>query len=157
MKPCRDCGAPTSPAARSCPKCGILNPVVQWVALPDGAHETYREPIATGYQSPVAAAIAEAPAIKPIRVGVAKPEDAFSGDRLAYWAIWAVLFTLLSTFVVGGAIGGIIAALVAIPIGFAIPSREDGYKLPPVVSYLMILGSIGVFAWRLSQAGAGPI
>jgi hypothetical protein len=27
------------------PHCGILNPVVQWVALPDGAHLTQREPV----------------------------------------------------------------------------------------------------------------
>lgn len=43
MKPCRDCGAPTAPSARSCPSCGILNPVMHWVSLPDGEHLTARE------------------------------------------------------------------------------------------------------------------
>jgi hypothetical protein len=44
MKPCRDCGQPAAASARSCPHCGILNPVVQWVALPNGEHLTHREP-----------------------------------------------------------------------------------------------------------------
>jgi hypothetical protein len=47
MKPCRDCGQPAAASARSCPHCGILNPVVQWVALPDGEHLTHREPAKT--------------------------------------------------------------------------------------------------------------
>lgn len=61
MKPCRDCGQPTSPAARSCPSCGILNPVNQWVSYPDGSHETAREPVGPrrpapgGFGSPVPA------------------------------------------------------------------------------------------------------
>lgn len=45
MKPCRDCGNATAPSARSCPRCGILNPVLQWVALPDGSHHTARVPV----------------------------------------------------------------------------------------------------------------
>jgi hypothetical protein len=45
MKPCRDCGQPAAASARSCPHCGILNPVVQWVALPNGEHLTHREPV----------------------------------------------------------------------------------------------------------------
>lgn len=45
MQPCRDCCRPTPPSARSCPACGILNPVVQWVALPGGSHLTHREPV----------------------------------------------------------------------------------------------------------------
>lgn len=49
MKPCRECGQPTAPTARSCPTCGILNPVQQWVAYPDGSHVTAREPAAGGY------------------------------------------------------------------------------------------------------------
>lgn len=48
MKPCRECGQPTAPTARSCPTCGILNPVQQWVAYPDGSHATAREPVAGG-------------------------------------------------------------------------------------------------------------
>jgi hypothetical protein len=47
MKPCRDCGQPAAASARSCPHCGILNPVVQWVALPNGEHLTHREPVKT--------------------------------------------------------------------------------------------------------------
>jgi hypothetical protein len=53
MKPCRDCSQPASPAARSCPHCGIMNPVHQWVALPDGSHLTAR-----AAPDPVAAAAA---------------------------------------------------------------------------------------------------
>ena len=47
MTPCRDCGQPAAASARSCPHCGILNPVVQWVALPNGEHLTHREPVRT--------------------------------------------------------------------------------------------------------------
>lgn len=48
MQPCRDCGKPTAASARSCPSCGILNPVLQWVALPDGSHDTHRETVRPG-------------------------------------------------------------------------------------------------------------
>jgi hypothetical protein len=42
MKPCRDCTQPVFPASRSCPHCGIVNPVMQWIAMPDGSHHTAR-------------------------------------------------------------------------------------------------------------------
>lgn len=48
VKPCRDCGNATAPSARSCPSCGILNPVLQWVALPDGSHHTARVAVTGG-------------------------------------------------------------------------------------------------------------
>ncbi|HEX8393419.1 MAG TPA: hypothetical protein VF665_13830 [Longimicrobium sp.] len=48
MQHCRDCGKPTAASARSCPSCGILNPVLQWVALPDGSHDSHREPVRPG-------------------------------------------------------------------------------------------------------------
>lgn len=71
MKPCRDCSKPTPSSARSCPHCGILNPVVQWVALPDGSHLTRREmpdPVAaaaalSARPTPAAAARAMAPIV----------------------------------------------------------------------------------------------
>ena len=44
MKPCRDCSTPVASAERSCPHCGILNPVITWVAYPDGSHLTQRVP-----------------------------------------------------------------------------------------------------------------
>lgn len=54
MKPCRDCSTPVSSAERSCPHCGILNPVVTWVAHPDGSHLTQRVP-ASERRAPLAA------------------------------------------------------------------------------------------------------
>ena len=45
LKPCRDCGQPVKYTARSCPYCGIMNPVAKWVALPDGSDETHRVPV----------------------------------------------------------------------------------------------------------------
>lgn len=62
MSSCRDCARPTPASARSCPHCGILNPVVQWVAYPDGSHVTARvapDPVAA------AAALAGKPAPRP--------------------------------------------------------------------------------------------
>ena len=45
QKPCRDCGVLVNYTARSCPYCGIMNPVAKWVALPDGSDETHRVPV----------------------------------------------------------------------------------------------------------------
>lgn len=62
MSACRDCSRPTPASARSCPHCGILNPVVQWVAYPDGSHLTARlapDPVAA------AAALSGKPAPRP--------------------------------------------------------------------------------------------
>lgn len=167
MKPCRDCGAPTAPSARSCPHCGILNPVQQWVSMPNGEHLTHREPVSPGA---AAAALRAAPAgfgamaaPAPAFVGapsaaaataiLAKPratgEPGFGDDKLASWAIWSVLFALLSTFVIGGLIGGAIAALLAVPIGKALPTRDDGRKLPVPVSAVLIALSIALFFGRI--------
>lgn len=54
MKPCRDCSTPVASAERSCPHCGILNPVITWVAHPDGSHLTERVP-ASERRPPLAA------------------------------------------------------------------------------------------------------
>ena len=54
MKPCRDCSTPVASAERSCPHCGILNPVITWVAHPDGSHLTQRVP-ASERRPPLAA------------------------------------------------------------------------------------------------------
>jgi len=65
LKPCRDCGTFVPWTSRSCPHCGILNPVAKWVALPEGADETYREPAARRAETPAPgypAAYASAPA-----------------------------------------------------------------------------------------------
>jgi hypothetical protein len=45
QKPCRDCGQQVASSARSCPQCGIMNPVIQWTALPDGSHDNFRVPV----------------------------------------------------------------------------------------------------------------
>jgi hypothetical protein len=55
QKPCRDCGVLVSYTARSCPYCGIMNPVTKWVALPDGSDETHRVPV-TAYSAMTMAA-----------------------------------------------------------------------------------------------------
>jgi hypothetical protein len=55
LKPCRDCGTAVPWTSRSCPHCGILNPVAKWVALPDGADETYREPVRRVVETPAPA------------------------------------------------------------------------------------------------------
>lgn len=54
LKPCRDCGAAVPYTSRSCPHCGIMNPVAKWVALPDGEDERFRVPV-TAYSSMTAA------------------------------------------------------------------------------------------------------
>lgn len=45
MSRCRDCSRPASPMDRSCPHCGILNPVGTWVVIPEGSHLPRRAPV----------------------------------------------------------------------------------------------------------------
>lgn len=149
MQPCRDCGAPTAPSARSCPKCGILNPVMQWVALPDGSHLTAREPVGAGAAAIAAPApfarFAPAPAAAPAN----RARDVFGEDRLASWAIWVIVFAILDATLIGGAIGGLIAGVISIPIGAMLPTREDGRKIPTWLSFTLLgIGLLALF-WPL--------
>lgn len=66
-------------------------------------------------------------------------------DSLAGWAVWAVVFVILSSTLVGGAIGGLIAAVLAIPITKALPVRSDGRRLPAVLSVVLIVTAAIVF------------
>jgi hypothetical protein len=66
LKPCRDCGASVQYTARSCPYCGIMNPVAKWVALPDGSDETHRVPV-TAYSAMAMAARGTAMLSRPPR------------------------------------------------------------------------------------------
>lgn len=143
MKPCRDCGVPTAASARSCPSCGILNPVLQWVALPNGEHLTRREPV-SGVGGGALAMSASAPMFTPPVAPRAKG-DVFGEDRLASWAIWVTLFVLLSVTIIGGAIGGVIAAVISVPVGMMLPTRPDGRKLPAWLSIALIAASVFVF------------
>lgn len=139
MSPCRDCGVPTAPSARSCPSCGILNPVLQWVALPDGAHLTRREPVQPGGGAYAAALPAPRSFLPP---APARKGDAFGTDRLGSWSLWTLLFGILSNFVIGGAIGGLIAGVIALPIGAALPVRADGRKIPVPASLAMLAAGL---------------
>jgi hypothetical protein len=162
--PCRDCGAPTAASARSCPRCGILNPVLQWVSFPDGSHLTAREAVGSmGSYSPApagaAVAAGRAPAMPaPSAFAAAAPAPGrvrFSGisprsqgaapDLLADWAIWCTLVTVLSLLIVGGLIGGLIAGAITYPLRRALPVRPDGRQLPVALSWAMIAGSVIVF------------
>jgi hypothetical protein len=112
---------------------------MQWVALPNGDHLTAREPVCAGAAAAVAAPFSrQAPAPAP-----AKARDPFAEDRLAGWAIWAIVFAILDATVVGGAIGGGIAGVIAFPVGAALPTREDGRKLPSWLSFALL--GIGLF------------
>jgi RNA polymerase subunit RPABC4/transcription elongation factor Spt4 len=71
MKPCRDCSTPVSSAERSCPHCGILNPVITWVAHPDGSHLTQRVPASE--RRPALAAKGSAPSALAIPRPTAAP------------------------------------------------------------------------------------
>jgi len=66
LKPCRDCGTPVQYTSRSCPHCGIMNPVAKWVALPDGEDEKFRVPV-TPYSAMTAAARSAAVLSRPPR------------------------------------------------------------------------------------------
>jgi len=66
LKPCRDCGTPVQYTSRSCPHCGIMNPVAKWVALPDGEDEKFRVPV-TPYSAMTTAARSAAVLSRPPR------------------------------------------------------------------------------------------
>jgi hypothetical protein len=68
-KPCRDCGQQVAVSSRSCPKCGIMNPVIQWTALPDGSHADFRVPV-TGMSAAWAMASASATLQRPAKRGL---------------------------------------------------------------------------------------
>jgi hypothetical protein len=126
MKPCRDCGQPAAASARSCPHCGILNPVVQWVALPNGEHLTHREPVRTSadpfayFSSPSttnAAALAGATYAAQSRAasregmagnfaGIADNQDAVDAINLAATRFfWVAGFTLVFGYVLRDVVG----------------------------------------------------
>ncbi len=66
-------------------------------------------------------------------------------DSLSGWAIWAVIFVILSVTVVGGAIGGGIAGVLSFPITNALPIRSNGRRLPAVVSVFLIISAVIFF------------
>jgi hypothetical protein len=145
---CRDCGAPTADSARSCPRCGILNPVVQWVAFPDGSHLTARAP-GFGASTPGAAVLASPAAYAPrsgkgrVRFGAITAKPRPVADQLADGAIWSVLFAVLGTLVVGWLPAALVASVVTIPLRLSLPVRPDGRRLVPALSYAL-LGLAGV-------------
>lgn len=73
-----------------------------------------------------------------------------ASDSLAGWAIWAVVFAILSVTIVGGAIGGLIAGVISFPITKALPVRSDGRKLPVALSIMLIIAAIIVFMVGIS-------
>jgi hypothetical protein len=86
-KPCRDCGAQNLPTARACESCGILNPVLQWVAYPDGSHWDTRMPMApvtarSAAPAPVPAAPERPGRVRFAAIGAAsKPSGGLFGWR----------------------------------------------------------------------------
>lgn len=113
MKPCRDCGQPAAASARSCPHCGILNPVVQWVALPNGEHLTHREPVRTSadpfayFSSPStanAAALA-GPAYATQARAVADLDAVDAIDLASKRFFWVAGFSLVFGYVLRDAVG----------------------------------------------------
>jgi hypothetical protein len=113
MKPCRDCGQPAAPSARSCPLCGILNPVVQWVALPDGEHLTRREAVRTSadpfayFASPSTAnAAALAGPADATQARAAADQDAIDAINVAATRFfWVAGFSLVFGYVLRDVVG----------------------------------------------------
>lgn len=94
----------------------------------NGEHLTRREPAGGG--GALAMAAPHAPVFTPPVAQKNELGHGFGQDRLASWAIWAILFQLMSEFLGGGMIGGAIAAVIAAPVGAVLPTRPDGRKLP---------------------------
>ncbi|HET7230222.1 MAG TPA: hypothetical protein VFJ16_09480 [Longimicrobium sp.] len=116
LKPCRDCGTPVQWTSRSCPHCGIMNPVQKWVALPDGADETYRVPVPRLAETP-------APPASPMRppgygrapevpAGLHDPlADARKKIKACAWLFYFVaLVNLVASYWLGE--GGVVIAVI---------------------------------------------
>jgi hypothetical protein len=123
--------------------------VLQWVALPNGEHLTAREPVRSGGASAALAMPAPYARIAAPAPATAKAKDPFGEDRLASWAIWAVVFAILSVTVVGGAVGGLIAGVISLPIGAMLPARADGRKIPVWLSAILIGAAFIILAGPL--------
>ncbi|HST59016.1 MAG TPA: hypothetical protein VLK84_10015 [Longimicrobium sp.] len=115
------------------------------MALPNGEHLTRREPVSGIGGGGVMAMSAAAPVFTPPVSSAPKAADVFGQDRLASWAIWCTLFVVLSVTLIGGAIGGVIAAVASVPVGMMLPTRPDGRKLPAWLSIALIAASVFVF------------
>jgi hypothetical protein len=122
---------------------------MQWVALPNGEHLTAREPVCPGGASAALAIPAPFARMAAPAPGAAKARDTFGEDRLASWAIWAIVFAILSVTVVGGAIGGLIAGVISLPIGAMLPARADGRKIPVLLSAILIGAAFIILAGPL--------
>ncbi|HEX8318228.1 zinc ribbon domain-containing protein [Longimicrobium sp.] len=113
MKSCRDCGQPAAASARSCPHCGILNPVVQWVALPDGEHLTHRESVKSSanpfayFAAPSTAnAAALAGPAYATQARAAADQDAIEAINVAATRFfWVAGFTLVFGYVLRDVVG----------------------------------------------------
>jgi len=162
-KPCRDCGESVASSSRSCPKCGIMNPVIQWTALPDGSHESFRVPV-TAMSGAWAMAAASATLQRPAKRGL---ERYFSPIHDAGEAKEAIDDSTGMFFVIAGinVLAGFLlhrAFLVdaAIIGGLAFALRQTRSK-PLAFILLALMGLsfasriLGFFGVALLGAGAG--
>jgi len=156
LKPCRDCGASVKYTARSCPYCGIMNPVAKWVALPDGSDETHRVPV-TAYSAMTMAARGTAMLSRPPKTTmerifgpVTSVEDAkeaidwCSGIMLLLAAI-QIFFALLA----GGVRLPPLAILPALAIWLRLSNSRIAAALLLVLAVLAIIASLMAFSLRM--------
>lgn len=60
-----------------------------------------------------------------------------------------MVFAILSVTLVGGAIGGLIAGVISLPIGAMLPMRADGRKIPVWLSAILIGAAFIILAGPL--------
>lgn len=168
MKPCRDCSTLVSAAERSCPHCGILNPVITWVAFPDGSHHTQRAAAADRARTmaspahrapPLPAAAAAAMHLPPTvhRTGFARyfgPVESVDEARSvildasnAFYFL-AALNLLLGLFIMPGGI--VDAVLLA---GLSLWLRSTSSRL---AASILLLSLVGVASTLMAIAGTAP-
>jgi hypothetical protein len=90
--------------------------------------------------------------LQPVAVSLSGAEPAIdarqiTNDSLGGWAVWAVVFAILSITIVGGAIGGLVAGIISAPVTSALPVRADGRKIPAELSVLLIVVAFLIFVF----------
>ena len=155
-KPCRDCGAPVKYTARSCPYCGIMNPVAKWVALPDGSDETHRVPV-TAYSAMTTAARSAAILSRPPRTTMERIFGPVTSEEDAKEAIdWCSGIMLLLAgiqLLIAVFAGNVrlldLAILPALAIWLRLSNSRIAAALLLILAVLATLASLMTFSFRM--------
>ena len=153
LKPCRDCGASVKYTARSCPYCGIMNPVAKWVALPDGSDETHRVPV-TAYSAMTMAARSAAILSRPPKTTMERifgPVTSVEDAKEAIdWCSGIMLLLAAIQLIVALIMGNVRLPEVAILPALAIWLRLSNSRIAAALLLILAVLATGAFLMMFS-------